>query len=101
MSEYMRAADLFISKAGGISVAECFATGLAAVYTNNFPGHEAGNASYAQINEAAIIVQNKRELKNLLEKLLSKPRLVKKMGEAAKKLGSTDAAQKIVSVVFG
>lgn len=100
MNEYMCASDLFISKAGGVSVAECFAAGLGAVYTNNFPGHETGNASYAQTNNAALIVQNTKELKNLLEKLLQNKEAIKKMGVVSKKLGSPDAAVKIVAEVI-
>lgn len=100
MNEYMRASDLFISKAGGISVAECLAAGLGAVYTNNFPGHEAGNASYAQVNGVALIMQNKRDLKNLLEKLLKNKEAIRKMGTASKKLGKADAAVRIVSEVI-
>lgn len=101
INEYMRASDLFISKAGGISVAECFAAGLSAIYTNNFPGHEAGNAQYAELNGAAVIVHDKSELKTTIDSLLQNKDILKKMGALAKKISSVDAAEKIVSVVIG
>lgn len=99
INEYMRASDLFISKAGGISVAECFAAGLGAVYANNFPGHEVGNALYAEVNGAAVVVRNKKVLHGALEELLKNKKELLRLSTNAKKLSKAFASDKIVSEV--
>jgi processive 1,2-diacylglycerol beta-glucosyltransferase len=101
VNEYMSASDLFISKAGGISVAECFACSLPAVYANNFPGHEMGNAKYAQKNGAAVVANTKKDIYEAFGLLLGNREKLQQMSKNAKKLSSANASEEIASMIIG
>jgi UDP-N-acetylglucosamine:LPS N-acetylglucosamine transferase len=47
MPQLMRAADLIVCKAGGLTVTESLACGLPMLFTDVTPGQEEGNARYA------------------------------------------------------
>ena len=97
---FMRASDLYISKAGGLTVAECFASGLPAIYLKNFPGHEIGNALYAEENGAAIVIQDNNNLKTVLAGLLSDKEKLMKMSEHALKVARVQASKDVVSAIL-
>lgn len=100
MQDYMIASDLYVSKAGGLTVAECLALGLPALYLNNFPGHEVGNAEYAQSLGAAINLSQISDLKPTLIELLSDSQKLDRMSKNASKAAATDASSDIVSMVL-
>lgn len=100
MQEYMSASDLYISKAGGLTVAECLALGLPALYLNNFPGHEAGNAEYAQSLGAAIKLTHISDLKPTVIELLANPQKLEQMSKNARNAGVIEASFDIVSSVL-
>src|SRR5262249_23530187 len=47
VAELMRAADLLVTKAGGLTLAEAFCSGIPVVIHDLLPGQEAGNLAYA------------------------------------------------------
>jgi len=100
MEEFMAASDVYISKAGGLTVAECLASGLPALYMNNFPGHEEGNAGYAFSHGAAITVSDKNLLKETLENLLKSPEKIQEMSKNALKIAKPHAAGEIVDKIL-
>ncbi|MBP7832904.1 MAG: glycosyltransferase, partial [Candidatus Levybacteria bacterium] len=100
MQDYMIASDLYVSKAGGLTVAECLALGLPALYLNNFPGHEVGNAEYAQSLGAAINLSQISDLKPTLIELLSDSQKLDRMSKNASKAAVADASSDIVSMVL-
>lgn len=96
MEVYMRAADLYVSKAGGLTVAECLASDLPAVYVNNFPGHEIGNARYVEKHGAAIVIKSKKELGVILGGLLQNTNQLQEMSNNAKKIAFSHASDELV-----
>lgn len=100
MEFYMSASDLFVSKAGGVTVAECLACSLPAVYINNFPGHEVGNAEYTEKHGASRIAKNKNELEKILLKLLENKDELEEMCKNAKKLSLPHSASEIVEILL-
>ncbi len=98
--EFMAAADLYISKAGGLTVAECLASGLPALYINNLPGHEEGNAAYAAAAGAAVSLNKGDDLKNTIESLLSDPKKLSNMREKSHKIARPQASEVIVTNVL-
>lgn len=99
IEEYMTASDLYISKAGGLTVAECFIKKLPAIYLHNFPGHEQGNATYAASCGAAIIAE-KNNLKERIESLLKNPAELKELSRNAGKMGLPNASEKITETIL-
>lgn len=100
MEVFMSASNLLVSKAGGVTTAECFNQGLPAVYVNNFPGHEIGNAEYARKNGAARIAKNTTELKEILLELLGNADKLEGMEKKAQKLSTPHAAEHIVKTLL-
>lgn len=99
METYMAASDLYVSKAGGLTVAECFAVGLPALYLNNFPGHEEGNATYAADNGAAVKVSSGENLEGVLGNVLKEPEVLKKMKYDALKIALPAASAEITKQI--
>lgn len=99
METYMAASDLYVSKAGGLTVAECFAVGLPALYVNNFPGHEEGNAEYAVHNGAALSCASGEKLETVLGNVLKDPQILSDMRRDALHIASPDASEKIAKYV--
>lgn len=100
MDEFMAASDLYISKAGGLTVAECFASSLPALYINNFPGHEAGNAAYAVAVGAALMLPSLENLSSTIEDVLKNPQKLSEMRKNAEKIAQIDASDTVVSKVL-
>ncbi|NPB04196.1 MAG: glycosyltransferase [Thermotogae bacterium] len=97
----MAASDLFITKAGGVSVAEALSVGLPMIFVNNMPGQEELNARIVESKGAAINSKTPGRALKDLEDLLSDTKKLRLMGERAKKLGRPKASLKIVSDILG
>lgn len=69
----MVCADIAITKAGGLSIAECLALGLPMLIHHVVPGQEAHNAQYVLAEGAAIEVDDVAMLASRLHELLSLP----------------------------
>ncbi len=100
MEECMAASDLYVSKAGGLTVAECFASSLPALYINNFPGHEEGNAAYAVSCDAAITLESSQDLKTVLKDLLKDTEKLSEMSKNAYKAAKTHASRDVVAKIL-
>ena len=73
MDELMAAADLVMSKPGGLTTSEALASGTAMVIVNPIPGQESRNSDFLLENAAAIKVNNVATLPYKLEQLLAAP----------------------------
>jgi processive 1,2-diacylglycerol beta-glucosyltransferase len=63
MPEYMSAADLAVTKPGGVTAAECLAKGLSMAFLGKpLPGPETLNEAYLLGQELAVKLSNEREL---------------------------------------
>jgi 1,2-diacylglycerol 3-beta-galactosyltransferase len=70
MPELMRAADLLVSKAGGLIIAEGLACGLPLLLIETIPGQETGNVRFVQENRAGRMAASPRESAAILEEWL-------------------------------
>jgi 1,2-diacylglycerol 3-beta-galactosyltransferase len=97
MPTLMRAADVIICKAGGLTVTESLACGLPLMLTDVIPGQETGNAEYV-INGGAgeMIAEPLQALETLCHWLLNDGQLLKERSANAAKLGRPRAAYDIV-----
>jgi processive 1,2-diacylglycerol beta-glucosyltransferase len=93
--ELMTAADLVMTKPGGLTTSEALACGAAMVVVNPIPGQESRNSDFLLENAAAIKVNNVATLSYKLTQLLRAPERIAQLRESARKLGRPDAAFRI------
>ncbi len=73
IDEYMAAADLVVSKPGGLTVAETLAHGAVLVMVQPVPGQESRNSDYLLENGAAVKANNLAQLVFKVDALLADP----------------------------
>ena len=73
IDELMAAADLVVSKPGGLTTSETLARGAAMVIVNPIPGQESRNSDFLLENGAAIKMNNLATLPYKLTELLDDP----------------------------
>ncbi len=94
MHELMAAADLIVTKPGGLTSSEVLAMGKPLFIVNPIPGQEAANSDFLLEGGAAAKVNRVEDLPYRLGQLLGTKRLAE-MARAARALGRPDAAQTI------
>ena len=67
MSEWMFAADILVTKAGGLILSEGLAAGLPILLVDYLPGQEEGNVRYLTSHQAGAFVQNAGEFKAMID----------------------------------
>lgn len=95
MHELMAAADVVMTKPGGLTTSEALACGTALVVVNPIPGQESRNSDFLLENGAAIKVNNVGTLAYKLSHLLGDPARMAQLKRNARALGRPDAAFRI------
>jgi processive 1,2-diacylglycerol beta-glucosyltransferase len=98
MPELMAAADLILSKPGGLTTSEALAMGKPLFIVNPIPGQEAANSDFLLEQGAGAKVNRVEDLPFRVEQLLGSRKLAE-MGRAAKALGRPKAANAICAQV--
>ena len=70
MAEIMTVTNLFLGKAGGLTLSEALAKGLPIGIVKPLPGQEDYNTNYIKKNNAGILMKTKNDLINFVYKLL-------------------------------
>ncbi|MFZ5596869.1 MAG: MGDG synthase family glycosyltransferase [Bacillota bacterium] len=83
VEELMTAADLIITKAGGLTVSEALTKRLPLVIYMPIPGQEEANAAFLRKNGAGRVAYTIKELKRIVNSLLEQPKELEKMRQAA------------------
>ncbi len=97
--DYMRAADVLVSKPGGLTSSEALATELPMIMLRPLPGQEERNTRYLQERGVGIRVDRSRELTGAIEKLLQSPAILERMRRDARNLARPQAAQSVASII--
>ncbi len=92
MDELMAAADLVVSKPGGLTTSEALARGTPMAVVNPIPGQESRNSDFLLENGAAIKVNNVATLPHKLNQLLGSPARLAELTANAVRLGRPQAA---------
>ncbi|MFI5119214.1 MAG: glycosyltransferase, partial [Thermoanaerobaculia bacterium] len=100
MHDLMAAADLAVTKSGGLTTAECLASALPMVIRDPIPGQEERNADFVLEAGAGVKAHGPDSLRFKLESLLSNPARLARMKEAARAAGRPRAAGEILSLVL-
>jgi processive 1,2-diacylglycerol beta-glucosyltransferase len=96
----MGAADLLVSKPGGLTAAEALARGLPLVVYRPIPGQEEANTSFLTAGGAAVRVESAAELAALAGGLLADDGALGAMQAAALRLGRPGAAAAVARLVM-
>ena len=96
MPELMGAADLLVTKAGGLTVMEALAMGLPMIFSASIPGQEAWNADYAVRSGAAVKARDPDDVMRLVDEFLRQPERLHAMQERARAAGRPRAAVELV-----
>lgn len=99
--EYMQAADVLVSKPGGLTSSEALAAELPLMMLRPLPGQEERNTRYLEAGGAGIRVQTTRELVHALDHLLSNPNELAAMRDKARALAKPDAARSVADIIEG
>lgn len=84
MPEWMRAADLLVSKPGAGTLVEALASGLPLVAVDPLPGNERRACDWIEKNQTGIFVSRPAELAPAIERLLDQPSDLRRFRENAR-----------------
>jgi processive 1,2-diacylglycerol beta-glucosyltransferase len=100
MDELMAAADVVVSKPGGLTTSEVLARGAAMVIVNPIPGQESRNSDFLLEGGAAIKANNAATLPLKLTRLLEDPKRLEALKANARRLGRPRAAFDVARVAM-
>jgi len=96
MDEWMKSADLYIGKPGGLTTAEAMSCGLPMVIYQPIPGQEERNSDFLLENGAAVKCNQLATMAYKVDLLLKDPERMAKMRRRAVGLSHPDAAGQII-----
>ncbi len=101
IDEFMEAADLIVSKPGGMTIAETLAKTLPMLIVDPIPGHERMNTDFLVSKGAAIEVKEHNDISCLVEKLLYSDDARLQMKKNIEKLAKPNSVSDITKLIFG
>jgi processive 1,2-diacylglycerol beta-glucosyltransferase len=99
VDEYMHAADLLITKPGGLTSAEALAAEVPMVLFKPLPGQEERNTRYLVERQAAIRVKRAQDLPRAISGLLSSESARNDMRTAMRALAKPHAAREVAGAI--
>jgi processive 1,2-diacylglycerol beta-glucosyltransferase len=100
IDEFFAAADLLVSKPGGLTTSEALARGLPLAIVNPIPGQESRNSDFLLENGAAIKVHHVATLGRKVGALLADPARLKRLRAHARALGRPRAAHDVANAAL-
>jgi processive 1,2-diacylglycerol beta-glucosyltransferase len=100
MRPLMASANLLVSKAGGMTLAETMVAELPILTYGSLPGQERRNERFASRAGIALVARSRRDLARTLERALSEPKLLERLREQMRHVRRPDASRHIASVVL-
>lgn len=94
---YLAAADLVLTKPGGLTTSEALAVGRPLLLACAMPGHEEGNARALQAAGAAVSVRTPAAVTEAVRRIFSDPAERSRLTRAARQLGRPHAARDIAA----
>jgi processive 1,2-diacylglycerol beta-glucosyltransferase len=96
--ELMAAADILITKPGGVSSAEALCAGLPMILTHPIPGQEERHVEYLTRHGAAVLARGLAEIPELTTALLTDKARRDEMIRSAREIARPDAAHGVAQV---
>lgn len=97
--EYLKASDVILSKAGGVTMSEALVCETPVVIFQPLPGQEEQNSQFLMNYGAAIKAEVVEEIPVLLERIIFNKHYHSLMTENAKKLKQPNAASEIAKII--
>lgn len=97
MHDYLKMADVYIGKPGGLSTSECLVCAVPMVVWDPIPGQEVYNTYHILEHGAGVMPDNAITIGFKVDQILSDPELQKRMSANAQALAFPRAAQTIVN----
>jgi processive 1,2-diacylglycerol beta-glucosyltransferase len=97
----MVAADMAVTKPGGLTTSECLAMGLPMIVVSPIPGQEERNADFLLENGAALKAHDGGALTWRVNRLLKEPELLERLASRAVQLGRPYAARTVLETMLG
>lgn len=99
MHNFMRAADILITKAGPGTISEAFIVGLPIILYSRMPGQEDGNVDYVISEQAGVWAPEPEHVVSTLRLWLEHPEERQRVAENARRLARPQAAREIARVL--
>ncbi|MFH1238825.1 MAG: glycosyltransferase, partial [bacterium] len=97
---YYYAADMVISKPGGLTVTECLNFGLPIFMIDAIPGQEEENAKFVAAHQAGVQVKDIIALPGIIKALIDNPAVREEMRNNALKIVPKNTNQKIFEKIL-
>lgn len=98
--DYMAAADLLVTKPGGLTSAEALASGLPMVIVHPLPGQEMRNSKYLLNKRVAVRAVSETALPRIIEEMLDDVDTLGRMKRVSRDLAAPDSASRTADVVL-
>ncbi|USG67242.1 glycosyl transferase [Brevibacillus ruminantium] len=98
--EWMAAADVFITKPGGISCAEALAVRTPLILHHPLPGQEQRNAAFLLDQQAALFAQSVEQIPAIVQQLRRSPDQYSEMTRRMSEIGRPHAADQIAQFLL-
>jgi 1,2-diacylglycerol 3-beta-galactosyltransferase len=99
MPDYMRAADILVTKAGPGTISEAFNAGLPMVLYSRLPGQEDGNVAYVTSKGAGVWAPKPDLIVSAIRNWIENPEQRLQAAEASRRLAHPDAARQIARIL--
>ena len=96
----MNAADLLVTKPGGMTTSEALVKRLPMVIINPIPGQEVRNTEFLVASQVAVRAETVYDLPPIIEHLLSRPDKIAAMRARCEPLRRPDSARDIAAAVL-
>jgi processive 1,2-diacylglycerol beta-glucosyltransferase len=98
--KFMAAADLLVTKAGGVTLAEALAAELPLLCFGSLQGQELRNERFAGMTGVALVARSRAELKNNLILALTDPLLLRQLRERIRVIRRPGAARSVAELLL-
>jgi processive 1,2-diacylglycerol beta-glucosyltransferase len=99
VENYMHAADLLITKPGGLTVSEALACGIPLAVFDAIPGQEEDNANFLLNHNMAVKLQNGEDCGETIKTLLEDNRKLSEMRSSCKGFDKSRSAENILKLI--
>jgi UDP-N-acetylglucosamine:LPS N-acetylglucosamine transferase len=97
VADLMRSADLLLTKAGGLTLAEAFCCGVPVVVHDLLPGQEAGNLQFVREHGAVELAHGPRHVAQIVGELIEQPARREALAARGARLARPHAASEIAA----
>lgn len=99
--QLMAAADLLVTKAGGVTLAEALAAELPIVCFGSLPGQESRNERFAAMTGVALRARSADDLRRALSLALTDPEILRNLRVKIREIRHPDAARSVAQCLLG